>query len=95
MDIPRWFAVVAVRELGNSAANLLMERVAGLDEDYLDGQDPGRVAGAILILASRSPEDFLAIVQAVETDWRDVLMGAGLADDDWPQRLEDFVDSSK
>ncbi|WP_323101288.1 hypothetical protein [Intrasporangium sp. YIM S08009] len=32
---------------------------------------------------------FLDLMRAARTDWRDVLVGAGLGSADWPARLDD------
>lgn len=93
MEIPYWFPNVAIRELGESLAKLLLEQIAQIDESIMDRQDPERIAAAILILARRSPGNIPNIVRAAETDWRDLLMGAGLAGNDWRQQLNEVVES--
>jgi hypothetical protein len=76
-----------------SEAPRILQELASLDESDFDGQDPDRVAGAILILVKRGSAGLPAIIAAAKTDWRDLLMGAGLADDDWEFKLQDIIGS--
>ena len=49
-----------------------------------------RVQAAILVLSNSQIDRLLKEVSASQVDWRDTLMGAGLAGNDWPlvaQRL--------
>jgi len=47
-----------------------------------------RAQAAIIFLADGNFERFTAGLEAARTDWRDTLVAAGLADEDWPQRLD-------
>lgn len=77
----------------SSEATAILDAISSLDEQDLDGQDPDRIVGAILILKKRRTASLEAIVRLAETDWRDLLMGAGLADDDWSFHLGDAIAS--
>jgi hypothetical protein len=54
-----------------------------------DGDE--RVCGAILIVAHGDIDRLVAAVADAERDWRDVLVAAGLENDDWPERLADAL----
>jgi len=57
-------------------------------EGIHDGQDVERVLTAIVLVAGEDGgrlEDAIALARA---DWRDVLVSAGLADEDWPAQLD-------
>jgi len=47
-----------------------------------------RLCGAILILADGDIDRLLEAAAQAERDWRDVLVAAGLANGDWPERLD-------
>jgi hypothetical protein len=46
-----------------------------------------RVHLGILLLAGGSFERFARVLALAATDWRDVLVAAGLANDNWPEVL--------
>ncbi|MFI5776590.1 hypothetical protein [Nocardia sp. NPDC051570] len=58
---------------------------AGYDEDYFTSE---RVKAGIIMLANGSLTKFRSAVDLAETDWRDLLVAAGLAHEDWPARLD-------
>lgn len=74
-------------------ASSILSAIASLDEQDFEHQDPDRIAGAILVLVKRRISNLAAIIESAKTDWRDLLMGAGLADDDWTFRLEETAAS--
>jgi hypothetical protein len=47
-----------------------------------------RLHAAIVLSARGSFSRFRAAVRLAVEDWRDSLVGAGLADEDWPTRLD-------
>ncbi len=67
-------------------AEPILAALTSLGED--DSPEPNQVIGAILILLKKhGPAKLDAIVRLAARDWRDLLMGAGLADDDWAFQL--------
>jgi hypothetical protein len=73
-------------------AEPILTAVASLEED--DSPESNQVIGAILILLKEGgPARLDAIVGVAARDWRDLLMGAGLADDDWAFRLRTAIES--
>jgi hypothetical protein len=64
--------------------------------DWLSTQPPTgreRVLGAVLILTRGETERLASSIAIAERDWRDALVWAGLAQPDWPERLEAFLGS--
>lgn len=73
-------------------AEPILSSLSSLEED--DSPEPDQVIGAILILLKRHGLAQLdAIVRLAARDWRDLLMSAGLADDDWTFRLRTAIES--
>jgi hypothetical protein len=58
---------------------------AGYDRGVLSSE---RVQAAAVVLAAGSVARLHEAIELAMTDWRDLLVAAGLADDDWPQRLD-------
>jgi len=82
-----------IRDVFSAAeAESILRSLSSLEED--DSPEPNQVIGAILILLKRhGPAQLDAIVRLAARDWRDLLMGAGLADDDWDFRLRTAIES--
>jgi len=71
-------------------AEPILRSLFSLEED--DSPEPDQVIGAILILLKRhGPSRLDAIIRLAATDWRDLLMGAGLANDDWAFKLRTAI----
>jgi hypothetical protein len=78
---PRMTDLIA-RNLGDDAGKVL-DAVAAVDASVIGVQDPDRMAAAIALLVTQGVDLDIA-VEALHDDWRDLLMDAGLQDDDWP-----------
>lgn len=63
----------------------LLTELARHPDDHLGSE---RVQAAIVLLADGDIGRFRQALDLGQTDWRDVLMAAGLADEDWPDRLD-------
>lgn len=63
------------------SADALIGRLAALSQGE-------RVQAAVVLWATGDLHRFQDALALCEVDWRDVLARAGLADDDWPQRLD-------
>ena len=53
-----------------------------------EASDSGRVQAAIVMLATGDVGRLCDAVALTATDWRDALVGAGLSDDDWSEKLD-------
>ncbi len=58
------------------------------------GQSPDRVHASILITSRGDRSRLSDALRLAELDWRDVLLGAGLGEEDWPNVLADYLASS-
>jgi hypothetical protein len=56
-----------------------------------DAGDSERIQAAIVIVASGQLGRLTDAIALAQTDWRDILVDAGLADDDWRQRLDSLL----
>jgi hypothetical protein len=54
----------------------------------IETSDSERVQSAIVLCAGGDLVRLRCAVRLASADWRDVLVSAGLADDDWPARLD-------
>lgn len=72
---------------GQIVGELLAELVHHLTERG-DREDKERIAAATLVCGQGKVDRLLDAVQLAKQDWRDVLVGAGLADAGWRERLE-------
>lgn len=77
------------REPGSSASvlELLAElpRRAGYDHEMLASE---RVQAGVVLLADGDIGRLHQAIELASADWRDLLVAAGLADDDWRARLD-------
>jgi len=62
-----------------------LPRRAGYDDEMLASE---RVQAAIVLLAAGDIGRLRRAVDLAAADWRDVLVAAGLADEDWPVQLD-------
>jgi hypothetical protein len=74
--------------IGQDFPGRLDEVVEALQQANIGNQDRERILASVILGADG---DMLRLQQAValsQLDWRDLLVGAGLANADWPQRLD-------
>lgn len=57
--------------------------------------DSERIQAGIVLLAGGDLAGLRQALDLARLDWRDVLMAAELAGDDWPQRLDAELGSSR
>jgi hypothetical protein len=77
-------------DFDSTSVEVVLNRLTELDLPFIES-DEGRerVQAAIVLIARGRYEDFERAAALAETDWRDVLVAAGLANGDWPERLDD------
>jgi|SRR5581483_2868630 len=61
---------------------------AGYGEEHFR---TGRIRAAIVLLAGGDLSRFRGAVELAKSDWRDLLVAAGLAHADWPARLDEAL----
>lgn len=76
-------------DFGADAA-LVIDALSEL-QDYAAGE---RVQAAVVKLARGDLGRLDAQLREARIDWRDVLVAAGLAHEDWPERLDDYLGSN-
>lgn len=62
--------------------------VVALASTESGNQDRERVLAAVVFIANRDLEQLRDAVAVSRVDWRDTLLGGGLGNVDWPQRLD-------
>ena len=71
------------------------EVIVGLDEMAASSTDPQhgseRVQAAVVLLAQGDRYELEQATQLALMDWRDVLVAAGLAEANWPDRLDEAL----
>lgn len=72
-------------------AQKVLRRLDALELPLAEKQDPERIPAAIVIVAAGSLDRLLATASEAETDWRDVLVAAGLANADWPSKMDELL----
>ena len=75
------------RQFGEEAP-FVVRQLSGFDTDST-GQSSERLLTAIAVEASR--RGLPAALELARIDWRDVLVVAGLAHEDWPTVLDDLL----
>ena len=75
------------RDFPPGTAEKVRGYLAGLDADAFGRQDPERVQAAVVLASGGEWEKFMRVFRLIEVDWRDVLVAGGLANADWPDRL--------
>jgi hypothetical protein len=76
------------RDFPADRADEVIGWLSGLPANAFGGQDPERVQAALVLAAAGQWSRFLAGVDLLRQDWRDVLVSGDLADEDWPVRLD-------
>jgi hypothetical protein len=61
---------------------------AGYDADHLRTE---RIRAAIVLLANGDPARFRQAIKLARSGWRDLLVAAQLANEDWPARLDEAL----
>jgi hypothetical protein len=84
MTVSARVAARAVRDFGVRAD----EALSALELAETGNQDAERVHAALVLMAEGSVDRLWRAVELSALDWRDVLVNGGLADGDWPARLD-------
>lgn len=81
-------------EFAPGTAEEVIRRLHALPEEQYGGQGAERIQAALVFVSRGAWSRFVAGLSLLEQDWRDVLVRAGLADDDWPAVLAGELDAS-
>lgn len=82
--LTRWITA----EFASGSADKVMAALLALSADQVGGQDPERVQAALVVRTSGMWDRFADNRKLLDQDWRDVLVRADLANEDWPHRLD-------
>lgn len=87
MAVTKRVATVIADQYGTDADSIvsLLEEAGG--RVFREDVDE-RVVAAVVILANGRVDRFFDAIELMETDWRDLLIAAGLAHADWPSTLD-------
>jgi len=88
--LARWIAI----EFGPGSADQVLAALRSLSTRQVGGQDPERVQAALVVRTGGNWDRFVQNRDLLEQDWRDVLVGAGLANEDWPHWLDGILGSA-
>jgi hypothetical protein len=75
------------RDFGARASEV-EELLTGLNLGQGSPEGTERIVGAILIIAKGDVDRLILAASEAEMDWRDVLVWAGLENEDWRERLD-------
>jgi hypothetical protein len=77
------------RDFDAASAEAVLNRLATMGPPLLESEDGReRVQAAIVLLAGGRYSVFEQQAALAEVDWRDVLLAAGLGDEDWREQLQ-------
>jgi hypothetical protein len=76
------------RDFPTGTADKVAGYLASLADEDFGGQDAERVQAAIVLASAGRWDRFLSVFGLLKLDWRDVLVAGGLANADWPTRLD-------
>lgn len=81
-------------QAARGVAGSLRALVADLGPSGMRGTSTERLAAAVLFVAWGDVQRLRVAVGTAKTDWRDLLVSAGLANEDWPARLDEELGPS-
>lgn len=89
--LTRWIS----RAFPMGSSEMVLAELSELPDGTIGGQDPERIQASLVI---RTGGDWFAFQQRLtlaKLDWRDALVGAGLGDEDWRDRLDTVLGTNK
>lgn len=82
----------ASRMLPGDQAGEILEAIGRLSATGFDGNNSDRIAAAIITIAARGVRT-KEVIALAQRDYRDLLISAGLANEDWPDELSKLLQS--
>ena len=85
-----------LRDYDAGSIELVLTRLDGLTLPLIETEaGRERVQAAVVLVAGGNYFDFERAAREAESDWRDVLVAAGLANEDWPERLDEQLGTGR
>lgn len=78
-------------EFPKGSSEKVLEGLRDLPEGVIGGQDHERIQASLVIRTGGDWHTFQTWLRLAHSDWRDALVGAGLGDEDWRNRLDDVL----
>ena len=85
--LTRW----VLRNFAAGSAERVLEALAALPEPW-DGSPRERIQAAVVLRTDGDWHRFQDMLRLAQLDWRDALVAADLANEDWPDRLDTILD---
>lgn len=76
------------RDFAPGSSEEVVRTLVELPPEVVGGQNTERVMAAVVLASKGQWWRFEDAVATLRMDWRDALVNGGLADDDWPGRLD-------
>lgn len=76
------------RDFAPGSSDEVVRTLVELDPRVVGGQSTERVLTAVVLSSNGQWWRFEDAIATLRMDWRDALVNGGLADEDWPFRLE-------
>ena len=83
------------RNFPKGTAEQVLAELRDLPDQVLGRQDPERIHAALVIRTAGNWHQFQQYVALAKTDWRDALIAADLANQDWPAHLDALLGPNK
>ena len=83
------------RQFSEGSAERVLSELRELSEQVIGGQDAERIQAALVIRTAGDWYQFQQYLALAKSDWRDALVGADLANGDWPSRLDAVLGTDK
>jgi hypothetical protein len=69
----------------------VLDALGALEVPFDGGEVPERILGAIVLRSRGDAQQFDEAVGLAKLDWRDLLVAAELANEDWPLKLDHLL----
>ncbi len=75
-------------DFGDASATSVLDALGALELPFDGGEVSERILGAIVLQSGGDLAQFDEAVGLAKADWRDLLVAADLANEDWPMKLD-------
>jgi hypothetical protein len=91
MEVSRRLTRWVNNQFPKGSSEKVLEELRDLPDGVIGGQDPERIQASLVLRAGGDWYAFQQLLDLAHSDWRDSLVGAGLGDEDWRDRLDDVL----